>query len=59
MVRIMRKIKSLKLEVNDQLVPIKGFVKEFIGNSLLGQIECLRLKDPNIQKVNLIIEYND
>ncbi|MHA2075220.1 MAG: hypothetical protein ACW97X_11420 [Candidatus Hodarchaeales archaeon] len=55
----MRKIKSLKLQVNDNDVPTKGFVKEFIGNSLLGQIECLRLKDPNIQKVNLIIEYDD
>ena len=55
----MRTIKSFKLQVNDNHVPTKGFVKEFIGNSLLGQIECLRLKGSNIQKVNLIIEYDD
>lgn len=55
----MRKIKSFKLQVDGNNVPAKGFVKEFIGNSLLGQIECLRLKDSNIQFVNLIIEYDD
>ena len=55
----MRKIKSFQLQVNDNNIPTKRFVKEFIGNSLLAQIKSLRLKDPDVQKVSLVIEYND
>ncbi len=53
----MRKIKSFSLEVNDQKTAAKKFVQEFIGNSLLGQIECLRLKDPIVRKISLHVEF--
>ncbi len=55
----MRKIKSFKLQVNDRNIGTKRFVREFIGNSLLGQIECLRLDDPQVQNVNLQIEFDE
>ena len=53
----MREIKSFKLEVNGKNVGAKRFVRDFIGNSLLGQIECLRLKDSKVQKIDLQIEF--
>lgn len=53
----MREIKSFKLEVNNQNVATKRFVRDFIGNSLLGQIESLRLKDSKVQKIDLQIEF--
>jgi len=53
----MREIKSFKLEVNGDNVATKRFVRDFIGNSLLGQIESLRLKDSKVQKIDLQIEF--
>ncbi len=53
----MREIKSFKLEVNTQNIVTKRFVRDFIGNSLLGQIESLRLKDSKVQKIDLQIEF--
>lgn len=55
----MRKIKSFNLEVNDQKTAAKKFVQEFLGNSLLGQIECLRLKEPIVQKISLHVEFTE
>ncbi|WP_455139397.1 hypothetical protein [Candidatus Hodarchaeum mangrovi] len=55
----MKKIVDFKLEVNGQIVSTKRFVKEVIGNSLLGQVETLRLKDPNIKTIRLEINYTD
>ena len=55
----MRKIKSFKLQVNERNVGTKRFIREFIGNSLLGQIECLRLDDPQIQRIDLQIEFDE
>lgn len=54
----MRKILSFKLHVNDKKIGAKRFVQEFIGNSLAGMVESLRLKDPFIQKINLEIEFD-
>lgn len=53
----MREIKSFKLEVNGKNVAAKRFVRDFIGNSILGQIESLRLKDSKVQKIDLQIEF--
>jgi hypothetical protein len=55
----MRKIKSFKLQVNERNIGTKRFVREFIGNSLLGQIECLRLEGSQVQRVNLEIEFDE
>ncbi len=53
----MREVKSFKLEVNGKNVAAKRFVRDFIGNSLLGQIESLRLKDSKVRKIDLQIEF--
>ena len=53
----MREIESFKLEVNGKEIGTKKFVKEFIGNSLLGQVETLRLKDSGIDAISIEIRY--
>jgi len=55
----MKEIVDFKLEVNGQLIHAKNFVKEIIGNSLLGQVETLRLKDSNIKNIRIEINYGD
>lgn len=55
----MKKIQKFKLTVNDERIGAKRFVQEFIGNSLAGMIETLRLKDPSIHKINIEIEYTE
>ncbi|MHA2224016.1 MAG: hypothetical protein ACXAC8_02355 [Candidatus Hodarchaeales archaeon] len=53
----MKKIKSFKLTVNDRRIGAKRFVQEFIGNSLAGMVETLRLKDSTIHKINIEIKF--
>ncbi|MFX0210173.1 MAG: hypothetical protein ACFFDT_29595 [Candidatus Hodarchaeota archaeon] len=55
----MQKIKSFNLQVNEKKIPVKKFVQQFIGNSLVGMVETLHLRDPSIQKINLEIEFNE
>lgn len=55
----MRKIRLFRLEVNDEKVGAKRFVREFIGNSLAAMVESLRLKDPNIRKIDISIEFDE
>ncbi|MFX1283621.1 MAG: hypothetical protein ACFFB5_08195 [Promethearchaeota archaeon] len=55
----MRKIKSFDLQVNEKKIPSKKFVRQFIGNSLVGMVEALHLKDPAIKKIDLRIEFNE
>ncbi|NHJ01095.1 MAG: hypothetical protein EAX86_03085 [Candidatus Heimdallarchaeota archaeon] len=55
----MTEIKSFKLEVNGKKISAKRFVQEFIGNSLLGQIQTLRLKDPTIERIYVEIEFGE
>ena len=55
----MRKIKSFNLQVNEEKIPAKRFVQQFIGNSLVGMVETLQLKDPSIQKMVLAIEFDE
>lgn len=55
----MQKILSFKLQVNDEKIAAKRFVREFIGNSLVGMVETLHLKDPTIRKINLVIEFRE
>ena len=45
--------------MNDERIGVKRFVQEFIGNSLAGMIETLRLKDPSIHKIYIEIEYTE
>lgn len=58
-VRYLLKIKSFRLLVNEEKIVAKRFVQQFIGNSLVGMVESLRLKDPSIRKIDLVIEFND
>ncbi|MHA2247940.1 MAG: hypothetical protein ACXADY_23540 [Candidatus Hodarchaeales archaeon] len=55
----MQKIKSFKLIVNDEKIAAKRFIREFIGNSLLGMVETLHLRDPTVRKINLMIEFRE
>ncbi|MHA1214817.1 MAG: hypothetical protein ACTSR2_04675 [Candidatus Hodarchaeales archaeon] len=56
----MRKVDQFKLEVNGKKIGAKRFVKEFIANSLLGQVECLRLKEVmKVNKITLEITFED
>ncbi|MHA1974438.1 MAG: hypothetical protein ACTSW1_15680 [Candidatus Hodarchaeales archaeon] len=56
----MRKIKQFKLEVNGKRIGTKRFVKEFIANSLLGQVECLRLKETmKVDTIALEVTFED
>ncbi|MHA2290527.1 MAG: hypothetical protein ACXACK_00040 [Candidatus Hodarchaeales archaeon] len=54
---MLKKIKSFKLTVNDRRIGAKRFVQEFIGNSLAGMVETLRLKDSTIHKINIEIKF--
>ena len=56
---IMREVKDFELFVNGEKIGAKMFVREIIANSLLGMVETLRLKDPNIKKINLKIEFEE
>jgi len=55
----LRKIKSFNLQVNEEKIPAKRFVQQFIGNSLVGMVETLHLKDQSVQKIDLTIEFDE
>ncbi|MFW9903854.1 MAG: hypothetical protein ACFFFH_05940 [Candidatus Thorarchaeota archaeon] len=54
----MQKINSFNLHINDEKVPTKKFVQQFIGNSLIGMVESLHLKDPTVHKITLEIKFD-
>ena len=59
MVKIVREVTKLKLKVNDTSIGVKKFVQEFIGKAIFGMISSLRIKNLDIQKITLEIEYRE
>ena len=55
----MREVTKVKLKVNDTPIGTKKFVQEFIGKAIYGMISSLRIKNLDIQKVSLEIEYGE
>lgn len=55
----MREVTKVSLKVNDTSIGVKKFVQEFIGKSILGMVSSLRIKDLDIQKINIQIEYGE
>ncbi|MHA2317865.1 MAG: hypothetical protein ACXAC6_08980, partial [Candidatus Hodarchaeales archaeon] len=59
MVNNMREVTKVRLKVNDTSIGVKKFVQEFIGKAIFGMISSLRIKDLDIQKITLEIEYEE
>jgi len=59
MVRSMREVTKVKLKINDTPIGVKKFVQEFIGKANYGMISSLRIKNLDIQKIILEIEYGE
>ncbi len=55
----MREVTKVGLKVNDTSIGVKKFVQDFIGKSIFGMISTLRIKDLDIQKITLEIEYGE
>ena len=55
----MKDVKDLTLKVNGKSIGLKRFVKEFVGSSVFGMISSLRVKNMEIQKISLEIEYKN
>ncbi len=55
----MREVTKVRLKVNDTPIGVKKFVQEFIGKTIFGMISSLRIKNLDIQKINLEIEYEE
>ena len=55
----MQDVTKVKLKVNDTPIGVKNFVQEFIGKAVFGMISSLRIKNLNIQKITLEIEYGE
>ncbi|MHA2175647.1 MAG: hypothetical protein ACXABI_12515 [Candidatus Hodarchaeales archaeon] len=54
----MQEVKEITLMVNGKRIGLKKFVKEFIGNSVLGMVSSLRIKNEEITKIDLRLEYS-
>ena len=59
MVNNMREVTKVRLKVNDTPIGVKKFVQEFIGKTIFGMISSLRIKNLDIQKITLQIEYEE
>jgi hypothetical protein len=59
MVNNMREVTKVRLKVNDTSIGVKKFVQEFIGKTIFGMISSLRIKNLDIQKITLEIEYEE
>ena len=59
MVNNMREVTKARLKVNDTPIGVKKFVQEFIGKTIFGMISSLRIKNLDIQKITLEIEYEE
>lgn len=59
MVNNMREVTNVRLKVNDTPIGVKKFVQEFIGKTIFGMISSLRIKNLDIQKITLEIEYEE
>jgi len=55
----MQEVSKVKLKVNDTPIGVKNFVQEFIGKAVFGMISSLRIKNLDIQKITLEIEYGE
>ncbi len=55
----MQEVTKVKLKVNDTPIGVKNFVQEFIGKAVFGMISSLRIKNLDIQKITLEIEYGE
>ncbi len=55
----MKEVKDLTLKVNGKTIGMKQFVKDFVGSSVFGMISSLRVKNREIKKISLEIEYKN
>ncbi len=55
----MKEVNSVKLKVNDKSIGIKQFVQDFIGQSVFGMVNSLRVKGMEINKILVEIEYKE
>ena len=55
----MREVTKVKLKINETPIGIKKFVQEFIGQANYGMISCLRIKNLDVQKITLEIDFGE
>ena len=55
----MQEVTKVKLKVNDTPIGVKKFVQEFIGKVVFGMISSLRIKNLDVKKITLEIEYGE
>lgn len=55
----MREVTKVRLKVNDTSIGVKSFVQEFIGKAVFGMVSSLRIRNLDINKITLEIEYGE
>lgn len=55
----MKEVDQVKLEVNGQSIGIKQFVQDFVGQSVYGMVNSLRIKGMDIEQITLKIKYKE
>ena len=55
----MKEVKDLTLKVKGKLIGTKQFVKEFIGSSVYGMVNSLRIKNMEIETISLEVEFEN
>ncbi|MBI4713446.1 MAG: hypothetical protein HY762_09150 [Planctomycetes bacterium] len=51
-----KKIGLVQIKVDGQLLPIKGFVQDFIGFAILGMLKSLRDVGPEPKEIEIKIK---
>ena len=52
-----KKIEQVQVKINGEPIPLKGFVQDFIGQSILGMISCLkRVSEPQDIEVTIKVK---
>lgn len=52
-----KKIEQVQVKINGESIPLKGFVQDFIGQSILGMISCLkRVSEPHAIEVTIKVK---
>lgn len=52
-----KKISLVQVKVNDKVVPIKGFIQDFIGFAILGMLKSLRdVEEPQEVEVKIKVK---
>jgi hypothetical protein len=55
----MKEVDRAKLAVNGQSIGMKQFIQDFVGQSVYGMVNALRIKGMDIEQITLEIKYKE